>query len=49
MEAVGWVLLHGSVVHGDVHGETMLWVTTDSVTFVNTYVPQVRIGISAPE
>ena len=25
-----WVVLHGSVVHVDVHGEVMLWVTTDS-------------------
>ena len=26
---MGWVVLHGSVVHVDVHGEGMLWVTTD--------------------
>ena len=27
---MGWVVLHGHVVHVDVHGEVMLWVTTDS-------------------
>ena len=28
-KALGWVMLHGSVVHVDVHGEVMLLVTTD--------------------
>ena len=27
---MGWVVLHGCVVHVDVHGEVTLWVTTDS-------------------
>ena len=31
MKAVGWVVLHGCVVHIDVHGEVMLWVTMADV------------------
>ena len=26
---MGWVVLYGYVVHVDVHGEVMLWVTTE--------------------
>ena len=28
-KAVGWVVLHESVVHVNVHGEVMLWFTTE--------------------
>ena len=28
-KAVGWVVLHENVVHVNVHGEVMLWFTTE--------------------
>ena len=28
---MGWVVLHGCVVHVDVHGEVMLWMTSRSL------------------